>query len=94
MPEQAQNTVTDLITKYFVALQQARFHDNHIWVKMTAVGHMMAEPSSLFAPEVVVRLLWFLLTDRLKFAPTQANAKGTRAVGEAAGAVAVSQNKS
>ena len=94
MPAQAQSAVTGLITQYFVALQQARFKDNHLWIKMMAVGHMLAEPATLFAPDVAGRLLWFLLTERLKFAPTKATGQGTTAAGEAAGAVAVFQSKS
>lgn len=94
MPEQAQSAVQGLIMQYFVGLQQARFKDNHIWMKLMAVGHMLAEPATLFAPDVAGRLLWFLLTEKLKFAPTKASAHGITAAGEAAGTVAVSQNKS
>ena len=63
-------------------------------MKFLAVAHMLAEPATLFAPDVAGRLLWFLLTDRFKFAPTKAAAQGTTAAGEAAGTVAVSQSKS
>ena len=93
MPKQARSAVMGLITQYFVVLQQARFADKHILMKLMAVGHMLAAPTTLFAPDVAGRLVWFLLTERLKFAPTKATAQRTTAAGEAAGTVAVLQNK-
>ena len=93
MPAQAQSPFKDLLTQYFVALQQARFHDSYIWLKMTAVGHMLASPAVLFGPGVVVRLLWFLLTDRLKVVPTRQNSEGTKAAGNAAATAAAVSNK-
>ena len=93
MPKQAQSVVTGLITQYFVALQQARFQDSHIWMKLMAVGHMLTSPATLFGPDMVARLLWFLLTERLKPPPTKAAAQGTTAAGTAAGTAAIARNK-
>lgn len=93
MPEQAQSPVKDILTKYFVALQQARFHDSYIWLKMTAVGHMLASPAVLFGPGVVARLLWFLITDRLKVVPSRQTSEGTKAAGSAAATAAAASNK-
>ena len=83
MPKQAESPLKPLLAKYFVALQQARFHDNYLYMKMTAVGHMLASPAVLFSPGVVGRLLWFLITDKLKIAPSRHNGEGARAAGNA-----------
>lgn len=92
MPKQGKSAVRDLMSQYFVAVAQARFRDSHLWMKMTAVGHMLASPATLFGPDVVARLLWFTLTERLKLAPSRDAAQGTTASGRA-GATAVAASK-
>ncbi|KAL3145131.1 hypothetical protein ABBQ38_001735 [Trebouxia sp. C0009 RCD-2024] len=94
MPKQGKSLVRDLMSQYFVALAQARFHDDHLWMKLTAVGHMLASPATLFGPDVVARLLWFTLTKRLKVAPTRDAAQGTTAAGHADAAAMASKQAS
>lgn len=72
------------MTKYFIALQQARFDDVYLMNKFTEVAHMLAPPAILFGPDVVGRLLWSMLRNKLKFAPSMDNAHGTTATGAAA----------
>ena len=84
MPQKEANLVSGLLTKYFVALQQARFDDLYLMKKVTEVGHMLAPPAVLFGPDVVGRLLWSMLRNKLKFAPSMENAHGTTATGAAA----------
>ena len=88
MPQKEANIVSGLLTKYFVALQQARFDDLYLMKKVTEVGHMLAPPSVLFGPDVVGRLLWSMLSSKLKYTPSLENAQGTTATGAADAAVA------
>lgn len=90
MPQTEANAFSDLLTKYFVALQQARFDDLYLMNKVTQVAHMLASPAVLFGPDVVGRLLWYVLRSNLKFGPSKENTRGTTAVGPAAAATATS----
>lgn len=90
MPQTEANVFSVLLTKYFVALQQARFDDLYLMKKVTKVGHMLAPPTVLFGPDVVGRLLWYVLRSKLKFGPSKEIAHGTTAVGPAAAATATS----
>lgn len=90
MPQTEANAFSVLLTKYFVALQQARFDDLYLMKKVTRVGHMLSPPTVLFGPDVVGRLLWYVLRSKLKFGLSKENARGTTAVGSAAAATATS----
>lgn len=90
MPQTEANVFSVLLTKYFVALQQARFDDLYLMKKLTKVGHMLAPPTVLFGPDVVGRLLWYVLRRKLKFDPSKEIAHGTTAVGPAAAATGTS----
>ncbi|DBB05481.1 TPA: hypothetical protein ACH3X1_012440 [Trebouxia sp. C0004] len=90
MPQTEANAFSVLLTKYFVALQQARFDDLYLMTKVTQVAHMLASPAVLFGPDVVGLLMWSVLRGKLKFGPSKENTRGTTAVGSAAAATATS----
>ena len=90
MPQTEANAFSVLLIKYFVALQQARFDDLYLMKKLTQVGNMLAPPTVLFGPDVVMRLLWYVLRNKLKFGLSKENTYGTTAVGPAAAATATS----
>lgn len=54
------------MTRYILALQTAQFRDPYLMTKSLSVMHMVEPSSSLFKPDVAVRLLWNVLNDRVR----------------------------
>ena len=70
--------MTDLMGKYFMALQLAQFDDPYVMSKSLSVMHMVAPPDSLTKADVVMRVLWHQLKEQLGGSlktPTQAISK-------------------
>lgn len=55
LPEQGKEAVPQWLSSYLGALQQTAYSDDYLMTKMTSVAHMVAPPSILFMPDMVLR---------------------------------------
>ena len=65
MPEETKEAAPQWLGIYINALRAASFTDPYLMSKMAAVGHMLSPPSTLFKPDVIFRLAWCWLVNKV-----------------------------
>lgn len=64
MPDESKEAAPQWLGIYIDTLRAASFNDAYLMSKMSAVFHMLSPPSSLFKPDVVLRLAWCWLANK------------------------------